>query len=68
MYTDERVKELVTSRFIPVRVHVRENRDEWQRLSAEYDVQWTPTILVVNPDGKEATVKRAFLYDARYRG
>lgn len=25
-------------------------------------------IIVRNPDGKEATVKRAFLYDARYRG
>ena len=61
MYTDERVKELVTSRFVPVRVHVRENRDEWQRLSAQYGVQWTPTILIVNPAGKEEHRIEGFL-------
>ena len=61
MYTDDRVKDLVSGRFVPVRVHVRENRDEWQRLSAQYGVQWTPTILVVDPDGEERHRIEGFL-------
>ena len=61
MYTDERVKELVSKRFVPVRVHVRDNRDEWQRLSAQFGVQWTPTILIVDPDSAERHRIEGFL-------
>ena len=61
MYTDDRVKDLVTQRFVPVRVHVRENRDEWQRLSAQLAVQWTPTILIVDADGHERHRIEGFL-------
>ena len=61
MYTDDRVKDLVTQRFVPVRVHVRENRDEWQRLSAQLAVQWTPTILIVDADGHERYRIEGFL-------
>ena len=61
MYTDDRVKDLVTGRFVPVRVHVREDRDAWQKLSAEYGVQWTPTILIVDPDGGERHRIEGFL-------
>jgi len=61
VYTDDRVKELVTGRFVPVRVHVRENHDEWQRLSAQFGVQWTPTILIVDPDGAERHRIEGFL-------
>jgi TolA-binding protein len=61
VYTDGRVRDFVTERFVPVRVHVRENRDEWQRLSAQYGVQWTPTILIVSPDGKEQHRIEGFL-------
>jgi hypothetical protein len=61
VYTDDRVKELVTGRLVPVRAHVRENRDEWQRLSEQYGVQWTPTILIVDPDGHERHRIEGFL-------
>jgi hypothetical protein len=61
VYTDDRVKELDTGRFVPVRVHVRENHDEWQRLSAQFGVQWTPTILIVDPDGAERHRIEGFL-------
>jgi len=61
VYTDGRVKDLITGRFVPVRVHVREDRDEWQRLSALFGVQWTPTILVVNQDAKEVHRIEGFL-------
>ena len=61
MYTNDRVKDLVTGQFVPVRVHVRENRDEWQRLSAQFGVQWTPTILIVDPGGEERYRIEGFL-------
>ena len=61
MYTDDRVKDLVTGQFVPVRVHVRENHDEWQRLSAQLGVQWTPTILIVDSSGEERHRIEGFL-------
>jgi len=61
VYTDDRVRDLISERFVPVRVHVRDNRDEWQRLSAQYGVQWTPTVLIVDEDGKEQHRIEGFL-------
>jgi TolA-binding protein len=61
VYTDDRVKDLITERFVPVRVHVRENRHEYQRLSSRYGAQWTPTILVVDADGEERHRIEGFL-------
>jgi TolA-binding protein len=61
VYTDDRVKDLIVERFIPVRVHVRENRDEYQQLGSRYGVQWTPTILVVDAGGEERHRIEGFL-------
>jgi TolA-binding protein len=60
VYSDDRVKSLI-ERFVPVRIHVRDNHDEWQRLSARYGVQWTPTILIVDADGEERHRVEGFL-------
>jgi hypothetical protein len=61
VYSDDRVKDLIVSRFVPVRVHVRENPDDWKKLSAEFGVQWTPTILIVDTDGEEKHRSEGFL-------
>ena len=61
MYTDNRVKNLIASRFVPVRVHVRENAAEWKTLSSKFGVQWTPTILIVDTDGDEKHRIEGFL-------
>ncbi len=53
MYPDERVARFVSENFIPVRVHVRDQAEEFQRLGAKYAAQWTPTILVLDSDGAE---------------
>ena len=53
MYPDERVTQFVNPRFIPIRIHVRDQADEWKRLSGQYNVQWTPTTLVVDSSGVE---------------
>jgi TolA-binding protein len=61
VYADDRAKDRIAERFVPVRVHVRENRDEYQQLSSRYGVHWTPTILVVDADGEERHRIEGFL-------
>ena len=61
MYTDSRVAEFVTNNFIPVRVHVKHDADEYKRLGAKYNVQWTPTVLIVDADGNERHRIEGFL-------
>lgn len=61
MYSDPEVARFVTDRFVPVRVHVKENAVEFQRLSAMFDAQWTPTILVVDGSPKERHRIEGFL-------
>lgn len=61
MYPNERVACFVVENFIPVRVHVRDQAQEFQRLGAKYAAQWTPTILVLDPDGTERHRVEGFL-------
>lgn len=53
MWPDSDVEELVTGEYIPVRVHVRDQADEFQRLGEEYGAQWTPSVLMLDPSGEE---------------
>jgi hypothetical protein len=49
VYPEPRVDQLVRENFIPVRIQVRENPQIMER----FNVQWTPTIVLLGPDGKE---------------
>lgn len=53
MYPDARVTRLVNENFVPIRVHLRDDADEYKRLGARYGVDWTPTILLLDGDGEE---------------
>ena len=61
MYPDERVVRFVTDHFIPVRVHVKDQSADFQRLGERYGAQWTPTILELGPDGTELHRVEGFL-------
>ena len=61
MWPDERVVRLVDRKFVPVRVHVREQAADFQRLGQQYNAQWTPTTLVLDPDGTERHRVEGFL-------
>jgi DNA-binding SARP family transcriptional activator len=61
VYSDPRVAAFVTSRFEPVRVHVKENADEFKRLGERFDANWTPTVLIVDPAGTERHRVEGFL-------
>jgi len=43
------VESLVTQRFVPVKVHVKEQPQTFER----YGVQWTPVLVVLDPGGVE---------------
>jgi hypothetical protein len=61
VYSDPAVARFINDHMVPVRVHVREQRDEYKRLSQRFDAQWTPTILILDPDGDERHRIEGFL-------
>jgi len=61
VYTDPRVVRFINDHFVPVRVHVGDQADEFKRLSAKYSAQWTPTILVIDSTGEERHRVEGFL-------
>lgn len=61
MYTDPTVIQFIDDHFMPVRVHVRDHADEFKRLGAKYNAQWTPTVLVVDSQGEERHRIEGFL-------
>ena len=61
MYSDPEVARYITERFDPVRVHVRDQAAEYKRLAERFNAQWTPTILVLDHEGKERHRIEGFL-------
>lgn len=61
MYPNDRVIEVVTANFIPVRVHVRDQKDDFKKLGDRYGAQWTPTILLLDAAGEERHRIEGFL-------
>ena len=61
MYPDERVVRLVTFEFVPIRIHVRDAGDVYTRVSQQLNVQWTPTVLILDEDGIERHRVEGFL-------
>jgi tetratricopeptide (TPR) repeat protein len=61
VYPDPRVAEFITGNFRPVRIHVREDAEAWKKVGLELGVQWTPTILILSPEGKEQDRIEGFL-------
>jgi len=57
VYPDPRVSEFVTKNFVPARFHVKEQGDAFARFGA----QWTPTIEILDPSGKEQHRIEGFL-------
>ena len=49
MYPNAEVSEFITGHFIPVKIHVKEQPATFKRFGA----QWTPTLVVLDPDGTE---------------
>jgi TolA-binding protein len=61
VYPDPRVVQLVDPNFVPIRVHVKDQADDFKRLGAKFSAQWTPTILVLDSSGEERHRIEGFL-------
>jgi thioredoxin family protein len=61
VYPDERVARLINEHFVPARVHVKEQPQDFQRLGDRFNAHWTPTILLLEPDGTERHRIEGFL-------
>jgi TolA-binding protein len=61
VYPDSRVVRQIEQAFVPVRVHVKDNRDEFKRLGERFGAQWTPTILTIDGTGQERHRIEGFL-------
>lgn len=62
MYPDPDVARFIRENFVPARAHVKEQPKVFERFGA----QWTPTILVVDQEGKEAYRFEGFLPKADF--
>jgi len=51
------VAQFISSEFIPVKIHVKEQPETFKRFGA----QWTPTLLVMSPEGVECHRIEGFL-------
>jgi hypothetical protein len=61
VYADPRVASFIKDHFTPIRVHVRDQADDFKRLGARFNAQWTPTILIVGSNGEERHRIEGFL-------
>lgn len=57
MYTDERVGRFINDNFIPGKFHIRDQQPAFERFGA----LWTPTLIVLDSDGKEQHRFEGFL-------
>ena len=45
MYPDSRISDFINQNFIPVKIHIKENPQSFERFGA----QWTPTVIIASP-------------------
>ena len=57
MYPTPDVTALIDEQFVPVRIHVKEQPRMWHR----FGIRWTPTVMVLSPDGDEVRRIEGFL-------
>jgi Tetratricopeptide repeat len=43
------VQKLISERFIPIKIHIKERPEDFRRFKAD----WTPTLIIAEPDGTE---------------
>ena len=61
MWPDERIVRFVNENFLPARVHVKDDPAAFKQFSERYQAPWTPTILLVDPNGVEQHRIEGFL-------
>jgi uncharacterized protein YyaL (SSP411 family) len=62
VYSDDRVAKFVHENFIPVKIHIKEQPQVFKR----FDALWTPTLLVLDPQGVERHRIEGFLASTEF--
>ena len=62
-YEDAGLASFIEDNFVPLHVHVKENPKNFRR----FDAFWTPTVLVLDPDGKERWRLEGYLPKDEFR-
>jgi len=57
VYPDPRVQSFISTNFIPVKIHIKEQPKTFERFGA----QWTPTMQILDPDGTKRHQFEGFL-------
>jgi TolA-binding protein len=57
VYPDSRISDFINQNFIPVKIHIKENPEGFERFGA----QWTPTVIIADPHGVERYRFEGFL-------
>jgi thioredoxin-related protein len=52
VYSNPQVASFIKTHFVPVRIHVREQKDEFRRLGDRYGAHWTPTVIIITSGGE----------------
>lgn len=63
-YPDKQVESLIDEHFVPVQFNVVEQPE----VMARFNTPWTPTLLVIDPDGKEHRRSQGYLDAQRFVG
>jgi thioredoxin-related protein len=64
VYPAPAVTALIKENFRTVRIHVKDNPTMWHR----YHIRWTPTVLILAPDGSEVRRIEGFLPEDEFLG
>lgn len=64
MYPAPVVTALINQEFLTARVHVKEQPTMWHR----YGIRWTPTVLILSPDGERVRRIEGFLPEDDFLG
>jgi hypothetical protein len=64
VYPAPAVTALITQQFVTLRAHVKENPSAWKR----FGVRWSPTVLILAPDGTEVRRIEGFLPEDEFLG
>jgi hypothetical protein len=57
VYPTPEVTALIDDQFLPVRIHIKEQPRMWHR----FGTRWTPTVLVLSPEGAEVRRVEGYL-------
>ena len=61
MYSNAQVASFIKTHFVPLRVHVKDQADQFKQLGARFGALWTPNVIITSNEGVERHRIEGFL-------